>query len=531
MSSETKKLINSRNYNTSKNNNESTSLETLQEKIELSDSIYEHFIDELTLVKFNLFSTYCKEKEINNIKHDMKLRKYQFFQIMKNVFPGIPEFYPLYEKIFNRFKLLKCKIIYNPLYDNYFINSIYSNEEIDIYEISCALACFIKCFFVQKLKILFELSDTDEDGFINEKELKKMIYTINYLFNKEQTSLGIDSTITYLSLASIKAKKSFNLIMDHPGNLSFIIQKEKYISFDNFLKAVEKVYNYKYNLMPLFISLKASLNVIRNEKELEINKNNYNDYSKILKEVFAGYKKQGDIGNSNFDFKSNLEQEKRRPRYNNSIINRNNFNNNNQIKTGYLIMNSRYSSMNNLTSTNNNTSIYGNNSSQYYESNTNNINNINNNNNINTTNKISLKKSRSPNLKYNVYYNKICGLEVFPAKFKEIEKDYKETNNTNKIRKIKTKDSINNKKYNNNQGYMNMVEIIDEINYLINKQKKMNLEGMELTKEEKEIKEENDKYYEKIQEPNVMISVASLKPYIFEDIFQKKLQETKGKNV
>ena len=131
MSSETKKNI-SRNYNTSKNNNESTSLETLQEKIELSDSIYEHFIDELTLIKFNLFSTYCKEKEINNIKHDMKLRKYQFFQIMKNVFPGIPEFYPLYEKIFNRFKLLKCKIIYNPLYDNYFINSIYSNEEIDM---------------------------------------------------------------------------------------------------------------------------------------------------------------------------------------------------------------------------------------------------------------------------------------------------------------------------------------------------------------------------------------------------------------
>ena len=432
MSSETKKNI-SRNYNTSKNNNESTSLETLQEKIELSDSIYEHFIDELTLIKFNLFSTYCKEKEINNIKHDMKLRKYQFFQIMKNVFPGIPEFYPLYEKIFNRFKLLKCKIIYNPLYDNYFINSIYSNEEIDIYEISCALACFIKCFFVQKLKILFELSDTDEDGFIN-------------------------------------------------------------------------------------------------EKELEINKNNYNDYSKILKEVFAGYKKQGDIGNSNFDFKSNLEQEKRRPKYNNSIINRNNINNNNQIKTGYLIMNSRYSSINNLTSTNNNTSIFGNNSSQYYESNTNNINNINNNN-INTTNKISLKKSRSPNLKYNVYYNKICGLEVFPAKFKEIEKDYKETNNTNKIRKIKTKDSINNKKYNNNQGYMNMVEIIDEISFLINKQKKLNLEGMELTKEEKEIKEENDKYYEKIHEPNVMISVTSLKPYIFEDIFQKKLQETKGKNV
>ena len=275
MSIESKKNAYSRNnYNLSKNN-ESTSLDSLQEKIEIDDLVYEHFIDELTLFKFNLFSSFCKEKEIDNLKHDMKLKKFQFIQIMKNVFPGITKYYPLYEKIFNRFKLLKCKILYNPLYDNYFINGIYSNEEIDIYEISCALACFIKCFFTQKLKILFDLSDTDEDGFIYEKELKKMIYTLNYLFNKEQNSIGIDSTITYLSLASIKAKKSFNLIMDYPGNLSTIIQKEKYISFDNFLKAVEKVYNYKYNLMPLFISLKASLNVIRNEKELEINKNNY----------------------------------------------------------------------------------------------------------------------------------------------------------------------------------------------------------------------------------------------------------------
>ena len=153
MSIESKKNAYSRNnYNLSKNN-ESTSLDSLQEKIEIDDLVYEHFIDELTLFKFNLFSSFCKEKEIDNLKHDMKLKKFQFIQIMKNVFPGITEFYPLYEKIFNRFKLLKCKILYNPLYDNYFINGIYSNEEIDIYEISCALACFIKCFFTQKLKM------------------------------------------------------------------------------------------------------------------------------------------------------------------------------------------------------------------------------------------------------------------------------------------------------------------------------------------------------------------------------------------
>ena len=506
-----KNILYRNNFNLSKNNDSST-LETLQEKIDLDDSIYEHFIEELTINKFNLFSNYCKEKEIENLKHDMKLRKIQFFQIMRNVFPGKVEFYPLYEKIFNRFKLLKCKIVYNPQYDNYFITNIFSNEEIDIYEISCALACFIKCFFRQKMRILFNLSDTDEDGFINETEVKKMIYTINYIFNREQNAIGTDSTIMYLSLASIKAKKSFDLIMGHPGNLSAIIQKEKYISFDNFISAVEKVYNYKYNLLPLFISLKTSVNIIRTEKELEINKNNLNDYSKILKEVFSGYKKQGNIGNTNFDFKGSLEIEKRKKRNYNSIIN-NNINNNNQLKTGNLIMNSNYSSIGTLSNANNNSSIFGN-SSQKIDSG----NNLNNN--VNIINSAN-KKNRSQNQRYNVYYNKICGLEVFPAKFKEIEKDYnKEISSTNnRIKRAKTKI---NKNY-NPQGYMNMVEILDEISFLINKQKRLNSEGIELAKDWKEIQEENNKFYEKVQSPNVMISVNTLKPYIFEDIFQKKL--------
>jgi hypothetical protein len=414
---------------------------------------------------------------------------------MKNVFPGIPEFYPLYEKIFNRFKLLKCKVIYNPLYDNYFLNGIYSNEEIDIYEISCALACFIKCFFFEKMRILFDLSDIDEDGFINQSEVKKMIYTINYIFNREQNSIGTESNITYLSLASIKAKKSYELIMGHPGNLSKIIEKEKYISFDNFISAVQNVYDYKYSLMPLFISLKTSLNINRNEKELEINKNNFNDYSRILKEVFSGYKKRGDIGVSNFDFKNNLELEKKKKKI---IIKNDNNMNNTQIKTGNMIINSQqYTNLGTL-SNNNNSSIFGNSS-------------------IKNDSGINLKKNQ--NCRYNVYYNKICGLEVFPAKFKEVEKDY---NINNKVRKTKSLFKEN-KKNATNQGYMNLVEILDEINFLINKQKLMNSEATELAKDWKEIEEDRNKYYEKTKDPHVMIRISSLRPYIFDDIFQKKL--------
>ena len=49
----------------------------------------------------------------------------------------------------------------------------------------------------------------------------------------------------------------------------------------------------------------------------------------ILKDVFDGYKKQGDIVNSNFDFKSYFESVKKKPKNNKSIINNINKNNNN----------------------------------------------------------------------------------------------------------------------------------------------------------------------------------------------------------
>ena len=131
---------------------------------------------------------------------------------------------------------------------------------------------------------------------------------------------------------------------------------------------------------------------------------------------------------------------------------------------------------------------------------------------------------KSPNLRYNVYYNKICGLEVYPAQFKEVEKDFKETKNLITQNKLSKKKTMKDNKKLNNQGYLNMVEIMDEIGLLINKQKIINSEGMELAKDWKEIQEENSKFYEKIKDPNSIIKISSLKPYIFEDIFQQKLK-------
>jgi hypothetical protein len=136
--------------------------------------IFDEFIQYLTISKFKEFAEHCKKKEMENIKHDMRLKKSQFIQIMKSSFLPDEKFTKLYEKIFNRFKLLKAEVNRDHKIENsYFISRIFSEEEIDIYEISCALACFVKCYFSEKLKLLFDLTDIDDDGFISDNEIRK----------------------------------------------------------------------------------------------------------------------------------------------------------------------------------------------------------------------------------------------------------------------------------------------------------------------------------------------------------------------
>ena len=283
--------------------------QTINEESEIIDPIiFDEFIQYLTIAKFKEFAENCKEKEMENTKHDMHLKKNQFIQIMKNSFLPDDKFTKLYEKIFNRFKILKAEVNRDHKIDNsYFISRIFSEEEIDIYEISCALACFVKCYFSEKLKLLFDITDIDDDGFINDTEVKKLIFTVNLLFYEEAHPSCTGSTILSNSLASIRAKKSYNMIMKHPGNLSEIIQEEKYIHFSQFKSAVEKVYQYKFDLMPMFISLRQAINTKRGEKEFDVKYETFHDYGKISNDIVSELKKEGEYGTTIYDFKRNLE--------------------------------------------------------------------------------------------------------------------------------------------------------------------------------------------------------------------------------
>ena len=451
------------------------------EKIELDDSVYDEFIQLLTISKFKEFAENCKLREIENSKHDMHLKKKDFIQVMKNSFPNNEKFIKLYEKIFNRFKLLKAEINHNhKIENNYFINRIFSEEEIDIYEICCALACFIKCYFNEKIKLLYDLTDIDDDGFISENEVKKLIYTVNLLFYEEANPSCTGSTILSQSLASIKSKKSFNMIMKHPGNLSNIIQEEKYINFNQFLNSVEKVYQYKFDLMPLFISLKKALSTVRGEKEFEIKNERFDEYGKISNDIVSVIKKEGEYGTSIFDFKKNLELLKKSSKT--RLIHTSGNKRKKLLHKANKLKNVKKNNLNIVPTTINTFP-----KKEYYDI-------------------------------YHINYNRIAGLETYPGKYNIIKSDIKS------FPAIKRKpfmhiNTTNYENRKNNMGYMTSQEIFDEIIALSNKHKISDEGPEELIKIGKEVNEVAFHARNKLKEPGIPIHLGS---FIFRKPNDKK---------
>lgn len=156
--------------------------ELIKQANSIKDIIYDEFQKSLSVSKILSLSNKLKENSSNGCC----LHK-RFITAMQETFENIYIFSNLYELIFNRFKVLKCSLMNQR--EKYFVTNIYPLEKINIYEICCSLSIFIKCEFDDKIKLLFELSDIDDDGFLNEQEIIKMITTLNFIFCDEETPI------------------------------------------------------------------------------------------------------------------------------------------------------------------------------------------------------------------------------------------------------------------------------------------------------------------------------------------------------
>jgi hypothetical protein len=303
----------------------------------IKDSAYDEFVAILSVTNIKQFNYECKKKhlDIKNTKRashsseGCRLDRGTFIKIMLSVFgkdftkdkkegKTLTKLEKLCEKMFNRFKIINCEIksekqknlnSHENAHDYYYVGEISNDQhEIETYEFACALAIFPKIDFKEKMKLLFEITDADDDGYINEEEIRNMIFIVNFLFCDEEASLLSNSTIINQSLANIKSGQIFNMIMKHPGYLYRVVSVEKYVEFEQFYNSISKIDNFKYSIIPSFINFKNALNTKKNEPEYEIDKKNINDFLSITNEVVSSVKSAtSEIIKGNKDIKKLLD--------------------------------------------------------------------------------------------------------------------------------------------------------------------------------------------------------------------------------
>ena len=230
-------------------------------------------------------SEICTEKEKSNERFH-KLSKSNFISICKKIFSksNNPHFNQIYILIFERFKEKKCIFTMNTS-NMYVLSDIVSTGKIEVYVVELFLCILMKAEFKKKIEIMFYITDSDSDGLINEREIKKLILTTNKMFYEGSLELFSGSTLVQQSLSNIKANKIVSILLYGPGELNKKFSKCKYISFDQFYDSITKIDNYMYIIIPTFINLKNCLMTQRKEMEFKMNNKRQKDFLKISYEI------------------------------------------------------------------------------------------------------------------------------------------------------------------------------------------------------------------------------------------------------
>ena len=293
----------------------------------LFDEQVEIFVSRISPKKIYEFVEECKKRHLkNNIKDSENRINFPIFTtIMKYIWRDKIDEYniiePLLERIFNRFKAVKVSINCENFdkkeedektqtgnkpkrkdqtkYNYYYVNELNTDDkEVDVYEIAIVFTVFIKCSFREKMEVLFNITDVDNDGYINKKEITKLIHSVNYIFADEQSPIQINSSLISQSLSTIKAKDTLNKILEEPGRLNEIFTKEKYILFEELMDSIIKIPNYKFIIIPK-INIEDSLNIKKKEMEITVSKKDLKEYLDITGEIISATKNANKIIQSN----------------------------------------------------------------------------------------------------------------------------------------------------------------------------------------------------------------------------------------
>jgi len=254
----------------------------------IPDNAFFEFQQNITpeiIYEFYNESEICTEKS-KSFERSHKISKLNFISIFKKFFSksNNPHFNQIYILIFERFKEKKCIFTMNSS-NMYVLSDIVSTGKIDVYIVELFLCIIMKIEFKKKIEIMFYITDSDSDGLINEREIKKLILTTNKMFYEGSLELFSGSTLVQQSLSNIKANKILSILFYGPGELNEKFSKCKYISFDQFYDSITRIDNYMYIIIPTFINLKNCLMTKRKEMEFKMNNRCQKDFLKISYEI------------------------------------------------------------------------------------------------------------------------------------------------------------------------------------------------------------------------------------------------------
>ena len=267
-------------------------------KIEL-DQIPEKgfFIFQMTITPekiYNFFKQSMILHEKSNSKDTHKLNKSDFLSITNSIFVKNSNnnyilMNSIFELIFERLKEKKCVFKINSPFskNNYALTDIISIEKIDIFKVQLFLSAIMLTNFKTKIETMFNIIDTDNDGLINEEELKQLILKTNKLFYQESKEKFSKSSLIQQALSNFKANKALSKLLYGNAELKKILDREKFISFNQFYERLMKIDNYMYEIIPIFFSLKKYLSEKDEEIELYMNNNCKKDFVDITYDLLC----------------------------------------------------------------------------------------------------------------------------------------------------------------------------------------------------------------------------------------------------
>ena len=262
-----------------------------ENKKDIPDIAFNEFQSMITQEK--IFEFYNETKIFTeNLKlkeNSHKINKSNFIFICQKIFSSLNNKYfnDIYDLIFERLKEKKCVFTMNSTYSKniYSLFDIISTEKIQLYVVEIFLCCIMQTEFRKKIETMFYITDADNDGLINESEIKKIVLTTNKIFCEESSEYFSGSTLIQQSLSSLKANKALYALLYGPSELRKKFWISKYLTFEEFYNSLIKIENYKYSIIPTFINVKKCLVSKRKEIEFNMNNNYIKDFLKISYEL------------------------------------------------------------------------------------------------------------------------------------------------------------------------------------------------------------------------------------------------------